>query len=77
MLAGTSTDDADYDRIRSSDLISIVNLGGLAPGRPLTMKVTPIDGRKAWETSLKHTLTQEQIEYFKAGSALNLMARGG
>ncbi|OJJ05102.1 hypothetical protein ASPVEDRAFT_86466 [Aspergillus versicolor CBS 583.65] len=76
MLAGTFTDEADYDQIRTSDLISIVKLGQFAPARPLTMKVTPTDGREAWETSLKHTFTQEQIEYFKAGSALNLMAKG-
>lgn len=76
MLAGTFTDEADYDRIRASDLISIVNLADFAPGRPLTMNVAPTDGREAWEASLKHTFTQEQVEYFKAGSALNLMARG-
>lgn len=76
MLVGTFTDEADYDRIRASDLVSIINLGEFAPGRPLTMKVTPTDGREGWETSLKHTFTQEQIEYFKAGSALNLMAKG-
>ncbi|KAL4923709.1 uncharacterized protein BDV17DRAFT_285236 [Aspergillus undulatus] len=76
MLAVTFADEKDYDRVRASDLISIIGLMAFEPGRPLTMRVTPTDGRDAWEAKLRHTFTKEQIGYFKAGSALNLMARG-
>ncbi|KAL3456164.1 hypothetical protein BJX64DRAFT_296882 [Aspergillus heterothallicus] len=77
MLAVTFADEADYERVRASDGISILGLTtSFAPGVPLTLRVTPADGGEAWEASLKHTFTQEQIEYFKAGSALNLMAMG-
>ncbi|KAL4811839.1 putative aconitase [Aspergillus spinulosporus] len=75
MLAVTFADEADYDRIRASDRICITGLTAFAPGKPLIMKVKTVSG-EVWEAPLMHTFTQEQIEYFKAGSALNLMARG-
>ncbi|KAL4903853.1 hypothetical protein BDW74DRAFT_168705 [Aspergillus multicolor] len=76
MLAVTFADEADYDRVRASDRISIIGLTAFAPGKTLTMRVQT-DMGETWEAPLKHTFTPEQIEYFKAGSALNLMARGG
>ncbi|KAL4991881.1 putative aconitase [Aspergillus falconensis] len=75
MLAVTFADEADYDRIRASDRISIMGLTAFAPGKPLMMRVQT-DSGEDWEAPLMHTFTQEQIEYFKAGSALNLMAKG-
>ncbi|KAL4963026.1 uncharacterized protein BDV14DRAFT_210200 [Aspergillus stella-maris] len=75
MLAVSFVDEGCYERVRASDRISIFGLGEFQPGKDLTMRVTPTDGRDVWETKLRHTFTKEQIEYFKAGSALNLMAR--
>uniref|UniRef100_A0A4E9DHU2 Aconitate hydratase, mitochondrial n=1 Tax=Gibberella zeae TaxID=5518 RepID=A0A4E9DHU2_GIBZA len=73
MLALTFADDTVYDKIKASDRISIVGLAKLAPGRNVQLKVTSKDGT-SWKTEAKHTFTHEQIEYFKAGSALNVMA---
>lgn len=73
MLALTFVDQADYDKINPSDRISIVGLTGLAPGKSLHLAVTQPDGAR-WESEVKHNMTGEQIEYFAAGSALNLMA---
>ena len=80
MLALTFVDEADYDRIRSEDRISILGLADLAPGKNIRLRVSSSppgeDGTEgaSWETEVKHTLTSEQIEFFRAGSALNLMA---
>lgn len=74
MLALTFVDEGDYDRLVSSDRVSIKGLAELTPGRKLTLRVSPTDGRGGWETELAHTFTSEEVEYFKAGSALNLMA---
>ncbi|KAM0415495.1 hypothetical protein ACHAPD_006696 [Fusarium lateritium] len=73
MLALTFADDTSYDRIKASDRISIVGLTELAPGRNVQLKITSKDGT-SWGTEAKHTFTLEQVEYFKAGSALNVMA---
>lgn len=70
MLALTFANEADYDRIRASDRVSILGLAGLVPGKPLKLSVNG-----EWEADLHHTFTLEQIEYFKAGSALNMMAK--
>ncbi|QLL33657.1 hypothetical protein HG536_0E05680 [Torulaspora globosa] len=61
---------ADYDKINPDDKIDILGLKELAPGKPVTMRVHPKDG-KPWDTELTHTFNEEQIEWFKAGSALN------
>ena len=73
MLALTFADEEDYYRIKASDRVSILGLADLEPGKPLTLTVTPRTGRP-WETQLLHTFTPAQIGYFKAGSALNMMA---
>lgn len=74
MLALTFANEADYDRIHASDRISIVDLANLAPGKPVCLEVKPSTG-ESWRTELLHTFTAEQIEYFREGSALNLMAK--
>lgn len=62
----------DYDKIQEEDQVNIVGLSGLAPGKNVTMEVKHNDGSK--ETiELKHTYNQEQLKWFKAGSALNLI----
>lgn len=73
MLPLTFADPADYDRIDPTDRISLLGLTELKPGRPLAMVVEREDGRK-WRTTLKQTFNEEQLAYFRAGSALNLMA---
>ncbi|KAJ4237558.1 hypothetical protein NW757_013259 [Fusarium falciforme] len=73
MLALTFADDTAYDRIKASDRVSIVGLADLAPGQTVRLNITSKDG-KSWDTEANHTFTHEQVEYFRAGSALNVMA---
>lgn len=70
MLPLTFANAADYDKVGSKDQISIVGLGDLSPGNPLTLKVRKPDGSEI-DIEAKHTFNEEQIEWFKAGSALN------
>jgi len=72
MLPLTFANPADYDKITGNDKISIVGLDSFAPGKPLTVKVTPQSG-SAFDITVNHTFNEEQIEWFKYGSALNLM----
>jgi aconitate hydratase len=74
MLPLTFANPADYDKVRESDLIDIVGLGSFAPGLPLKAVLKHQDGSQD-EIVLKHTFNNEQIEWFKAGSALNLLKR--
>lgn len=74
VLALTFAREEDYDRIRSSDRIGVVGVTNVRPGENLVLSVKPEDG-EAWTTEVRHTMTEEQVEYFKAGSALNLMAQ--
>lgn len=73
LLPLTFADPADYDRITGHDRVDIVGLSSFAPGKPLTMRVHPDDGAAPFEVQLNHTFNAEQIEWFKAGSALNAM----
>ncbi|MFH1841775.1 MAG: aconitate hydratase, partial [bacterium] len=61
---------ADYEKVQQDDRISLTGLGGLAPDSRVTMVLHHADGGTD-EVSLNHTLTIEQIKWFKAGSALN------
>jgi aconitate hydratase len=72
MLPLTFADPADYNRVHPNDRISIVGLKSIKPGQSLKMAVCSKNGN--WDTELHHTFNEEQILYFKAGSALNLMA---
>ena len=74
VLALTFADPADYDRIGEDDRIAVRGLADLAPGRPVTVEVTPSEGA-AWAFEGLHTLSDEQIEWFRAGSALNIIRR--
>jgi aconitate hydratase len=73
MLPLTFADPADYDRISGDDTVAIVGLASFAPGSPLTLRVTPADGSAAFDITVNHTFNEQQIEWFKAGSALNAM----
>ena len=73
MLPLTFVEPADYDRITGNDKLSVLGLADLAPGANLTLKVTPASGAEAFDVPVAHTFNSEQIEWFRAGSALNLM----
>ncbi|XP_065202085.1 probable aconitate hydratase, mitochondrial [Planococcus citri] len=72
LLPLTFANPADYDKIQPTDRISLVGLKGLAPGKPVKCIIKHEDG-KTEEISLNHTMNEQQIEWFKAGSALNRM----
>ncbi|MEZ5281511.1 MAG: aconitate hydratase [Acidimicrobiales bacterium] len=72
MVPLTFADPADYDRIGEDDRIGIVGLADLAPGQQVTVTVTPPSG-DTWSFQTNHTFSPEQIEWFKAGSALNII----
>jgi aconitate hydratase len=74
MLPLTFVNPADYDKIHGVDRVSIVGLQQFAPGKDLELKVTPKSG-KPFTVPVRHTFNQEQIEWFKHGSALNLMKK--
>lgn len=70
MLALTFINKDDYNRIREDDLISVAGLKDFAPGRNLTVMLRHADGtEESFEVS--HTYNEMQINWFKAGSALN------
>ncbi|MFN3560742.1 MAG: aconitate hydratase [Chloroherpetonaceae bacterium] len=72
MLALTFADKNDYDKIEEDDVIDILGLTSFAPNVPLTIRLTHKDGRVE-EIKANHTYNEGQIEWFKAGSALNLI----
>ena len=66
------TPEADYDEIRETDRLSIVGLADLAPDRNVDVVVHHEDGSEH-RFQVAHTLNEEQIGWFRAGSALNLL----
>ena len=74
VLPLTFANPSDYDKIRADDRISLVNLAELAPGRQVTAVISHDDDSED-PIQLNHTLNEEQIEWFKAGSALNVLRR--
>ena len=72
LLPLTFQDPADYDRVRETDRVSLVGLNGLAPGKPVTCHLNHAEGTRE-EIQLHHTFNPPQIEWFKAGAALNLL----
>lgn len=74
MLALTFADKADYDRIREDDLIDITGLESFSPGKPLTIVLKHSDNSSDIILA-NHTYNETQIEWFQAGSALNLVRK--
>ena len=72
MLALTFINKDDYDKVQERDKISVKGLIGFAPGRNLTVELIHADGTKD-SFEVAHTYNEQQIEWFKAGSALNAM----
>lgn len=73
MLPFTFADPNDYDKIREDDRVDI-DVTDLKPGKQITMTAKHSDGTTD-EIILNQTMNEQQIEWFKAGSALNMMAK--
>ena len=72
MLALTFANGADYDKIKEDDTIDVLGLTSFAPGVQLTVVLTHADGSKD-EFKVNHSYNAQQIEWFKAGGALNII----
>jgi aconitate hydratase len=74
MLALTFANKDDYEKIQEDDTIDIIGLSDFVPGKQVTAVLNHSDG-KADKIKLNHTYNEQQIEWFKAGSALNLIRK--
>jgi aconitate hydratase len=72
MLALTFADKADYDKIQENDTIDIVGLTSFAPEKPLELHLHHADGSKDVVIA-NHSYNEQQIGWFKAGGALNII----
>ncbi|KAL7077626.1 hypothetical protein ACQ4LE_002861 [Meloidogyne hapla] len=72
LLPLTFVNPADYDKVRPDDRVSLIELNNLAPDKKVKCVLKHKDGSKE-VVELQHTLNEGQIEWFKAGSALNRM----
>ena len=72
VLALTFADPSTYDQVGEDDRISITGLADLAPGRPVDCTLQHPDGSTV-EFQCNHTMSDEHIEWFRAGSALNII----
>ena len=72
MLALTFATENDYDKILENDTFNFIDLESFAPDKQLTLEVVHADGTKE-NILLNHTYNQPQIDWFRAGSALNLI----
>ncbi len=61
---------SDYDKIEATDRVSILDLAKIAPKSIVKVRIKKADG-KTFEIDTRHTLTEKQVSWFKAGSALN------
>ncbi len=75
VLALTFIDPADYDKALEGDMVSLKGLKDLAPGRPVECVFHHPDGSQE-TVSLEHSFNEAQIDWFRAGSALNLVRQG-
>lgn len=74
MLALTFANKEDYDKVQENDKIDIVGLTSFAAGKPLTVVLKHADG-SVDEITVNHTYNDQQIEWFKAGGALNIIRK--
>ncbi|MBK5285278.1 MAG: aconitate hydratase [Bacteroidia bacterium] len=75
MLALTFVNKSDYDKIREDDYIDILGLTSFSPGKTFTVALHHSDGTSE-EFKVNHTYNENQIEWFKAGAALNIIRAG-
>jgi aconitate hydratase len=74
MLGLTFANEADYDKIQEDDTLNFIDLKSFTPGKPLTLELCHADGSKDL-IMLNHTYNKQQIDWFKAGSALDLIRK--
>ncbi|MFM6997860.1 MAG: aconitate hydratase [Bacteroidota bacterium] len=74
MLALTFANEADYDKIQERDVVDFADLTDFAPGKPLTLVFRHADGSED-RILANHTYNAQQIAWFKAGSALNMIEK--
>jgi len=74
MLGLTFANEADYDKIQEDDTFNFVDLKEFTPGKPLTLEIVHADQTQD-TIKLNHTYNQQQIDWFKAGSALDLIRK--
>jgi len=74
ILPLTFADPKDYDKVLEDDTVSVLGLKELAPAKDVTVVFSHKDGKED-SIQAKHSMNADQIEWFKAGSALNLMAK--
>jgi aconitate hydratase len=74
MLALTFADKLDYDKVQENDSIDIIGLTHFKPGQPLTVVLNHQDGSSDI-VPVNHTYNDQQIEWFRAGGALNVIRR--
>jgi aconitate hydratase len=74
VLPLTFTNPADYEKVLEQDRVSVTGLRGLAPDRPLQVTLHHEDGSSD-SFAVDHTLNEDQVEWFRAGSALNILRR--
>ncbi len=74
VLGLTFANPEDYDKVQEDDIIETVDLDQMAPGKSVTLKFTHADGSEDL-VKTKHTYNENQIEWFRAGSALNLIRK--
>ena len=74
MLGLTFANEADYDKIREDDIFNFLDLDAFTPGKPLQLEIVHADGSKE-VIVVNHTYNKQQIAWFKAGSALNLIKK--
>ena len=72
MLGLTFADENDYDKVQEDDTINFLDLTEFTPGKPLHAELVHADGSRD-VIAANHTYNTSQIEWFKAGSALNLI----
>ncbi len=74
MLALTFNDKSDYDKIQEDDSVDVIGLTSFTPGKALTLVFHHADGSRD-SVVANHTYNQQQIEWFKAGAALNIIRK--
>ena len=74
MLALTFANKEDYEKVQEDDSVDITGLGSFAPGNPLTLVLHHKDGTTD-QIVVNHTYNKQQIEWFKAGGALNVIRK--
>ena len=74
MLALTFANKEDYDKVQEDDTIDINGLQEFTPGKPLTVVLQHADGSTD-SITVNHTYNEQQIEWFKAGGALNIIRK--